>query len=257
MLALAVVGLFALQVAPPQVGQDQGQQKSKSSSNESSSTTSSETWPDRLAKQKVKAFEKAVKPKKVSMADRKRALGELKGGISRHLIKPLQRFIEKDSSIVLKREAVAMLALQEDKPAKKAVVKLLGNARVTGNPQVQAALIRALGEVGYTAKDWKIIDDVFESDYDNERIPVHEAILELVRDHKEKQAVKLLLNNMDEPNAANVDAADNPPREYWKARWHAWTAWKSKVKEAMKAITGQDFASAPEARAWLKKNRLK
>jgi len=25
----------------------------------------------------------------------------------------------------------------------------------------------------------------------------------------------------------------------------------------MKAITGHDFANAPEARAWLKKNRLK
>ncbi|MEC8652680.1 MAG: hypothetical protein VYA51_10400 [Planctomycetota bacterium] len=252
MLAFAVVGLLAIQVAPPQVGKGQGQEASKRSS-----THTIRTWPDRLAKEKVKAFEKALKPKKVSMADRKRALGELQGGVSRHLIKPLQKFIEKDSSIVLKREAVALLAEQEDKPAKKAVIKLLGNARVTGNPQVQAGLIRALSKTGYTEKDWKVIADVFESDYDNERIPVHEAILELVRDHKEKQAIKLLLNNMDEPSAANVDAADNPPREYWKARWHAWAAWKPKVKEAMKAITGQDFANAPEARAWLKKNRLK
>ncbi|MEC7723948.1 MAG: hypothetical protein VYD05_00440 [Planctomycetota bacterium] len=252
MLAFAVVGLLAIQVAPPQVGKDPGQETSKRSS-----THTIRTWPDRLAKEKVKAFEKALKPKKVSMADRKRALGELQGGVSRHLIKPLQKFIEKDSSIVLKREAVALLAEQEDKPAKKAVIKLLGNARVTGNPQVQAGLIRALSKTGYTEKDWKVIADVFESDYDNERIPVHEAILELVRDHKEKQAIKLLLNNMDEPSAANVDAADNPPREYWKARWHAWAAWKPKVKEAMKAITGQDFANAPEARAWLKKNRLK
>ena len=137
------------------------------------------------------------------------------------------------------------------------MLKLLGNARVTGNPQVQAGLIRALGETGYVPKDWKHIEDVFEEDYDNERIPVHEAILELVRDHKEKQAIRLLLNNMDEPSPTNVDAADNPPREYWKARWHAWDSWKAKVKEAMKAITGQDFSNAGEARAWLKKNRLK
>ena len=250
MIALALVGLLTFQAPPPKV--EQGKKSSNSSSSQSHAT-----WPDRLAREKVKAFEKAVKPKKVSMADRKRALGELKGGVSQHLIKPLQKFIEKDSSIVLKREAVQMLAVQPDKPAKKAVLKLLGNARVTGNPQVQAGLIRALGETGYVPKDWKHIEDVFEEDYDNERIPVHEAILELVRDHKEKQAIPLLLNNMDEPSAQNVDAAENPPREYWKARWHAWAAWKAKVKEAMKAITGQDFANAGEARAWLKKNRLK
>jgi len=250
MIALALVGLLMFQAPPPKV--EQGKKSSNSSSSQSHAT-----WPDRLAREKVKAFEKAVKPKKVSMADRKRALGELKGGVSQQLIKPLQKFIEKDSSIVLKREAVQMLAVQPDKPAKKAVLKLLGNARVTGNPQVQAGLIRALGETGYVPKDWKHIEDVFEEDYDNERIPVHEAILELVRDHKEKQAIPLLLNNMDEPSAQNVDAAENPPREYWKARWHAWAAWKAKVKEAMKAITGQDFADAGEARAWLKKNRLK
>lgn len=252
MIALALVGLLTFQAPAPKVQQDQGQKSSQSSSSKKL-----ETWPDKLAKQKVKAFQKALKPKKVSMADRKRALTELKGGKSMHLIKPLQKFIETDHSIVLKREAVDMLGDQPEQRAKKAVLKLLGNARVTGNPQVQAGLIRALSKTGYTGKDWKEIDDVFESDYDNERIPVHEAILELVKTHKEKQAVKLLLRNMDEPSAKNVDAADNPPAEYWKARWHSWAAWKTKVKEAMKAITGQDFSNAKEAKAWLKKNRLK
>ena len=252
MIALALVGLLTIQAPAPKVDSSQEKKSSQSSSSESYAT-----WPDRLAREKVKAFEKAVKPKKASMADRKRALGELKGGISQHLVKPLQKFIEKDSSIVLKREAVQMLAVQPKKSAKKAVLKLLDNAAVTGNPQVQAGLIRALGRTGYVQKDWKQIARVFESDYDNERIPVHEAILELVRDHKEPQAIPLLLNNMDEPSPESVEAADNPPREYWKARWHAWAAWKPKVKEAMKAITGQDFANADEARAWLKKNRLK
>ena len=252
MLALAIVGLFALPVASPRTGLHQDPKAS-----ERAASARSEVWTDRVAKAKVKAFEKALKPKKVSMADRKRALSDLKGGVSRHLIKPLQKFIERDGSVVLQREAVEMLAKQDGKTAKEAVIKLLGNARVTGTPQVQADLVRALSATGYTAKDWKVIDDMFESDYDNARIPVHEAILELVRDHKEKQAVPLLLNNMDEPSASNVDAAENPPREYWKARWHAWATWKAKVKEAMKAITGHDFANAPQARAWLKKNRLK
>ena len=252
MIAFAVVGVLALPALAPQAPQDPVQQ-----SNKRSSTKSSVTWPDRLAKQKVKDFEKALKPKKVSMAARKAALSGLEGGISAHLVKPLQRFIETDSSVVLKRAAVEMLGEQPDRQAKKAVLKLLRNARLTGNPQVQAGLIRALGKAGYTKKDWKTIGDVFESDYDNERIPVHEAILDLVRAHKEQQAIPMLLNNMDEPSASNVDAADNPPREYWKARWHAWATWKAKVKDAMKEITGQDFGNASEARAWLKKNRLR
>jgi len=253
MIAFALVGLLVVAV-PALQPQGQGQ---KSSQSQQSSSKKLETWPDKLAKQKVKAFEKALKPKKVSMADRKRALDSLKGGLSMHLIKPLQKFIETDHSVVLKREAVEMLGDQTDKRTKKAILKLLGNVRVTGNPQVQAGLIRALSRSGYTGKDWKQIADVFESDYDNERIPVHEAILALVTEHKEKQAVPLLLNNMDEPSPDNVDAAENPPAEYWKARWHAWATWKPKVKEAMKAITGQDFSNAKEAKAWLKKNRLK
>ncbi|MCK5944282.1 MAG: HEAT repeat domain-containing protein [Planctomycetes bacterium] len=252
MIALALVGLLACQAPVSDVQREQDRKSSQSSSSKKL-----ETWPDKLAKQKVKAFQQALKPKKVSMADRKRALAELQGGKSQHLIKPLQKFIETDRSVVLRREAIEMLGDQPKARAKKAILKLLGNARVTGNPQVQAGLIRSLSKAGYTSKDWQEIDDVFAADYDNERIPVHEAILELVKVHEEKQALDLLLDNLDEPIPGNVDAADNPPAAYWKARWHAWAAWKSKVKEALKAITGQDFGSAKEARAWLKKNPLK
>ena len=98
MLALAIVGLFALPVASPRTGLHQDPKAS-----ERAASARSEVWTDRVAKAKVKAFEKALKPKKVSMADRKRALSDLKGGISRHLIKPLQKFIERDGSVVLQR----------------------------------------------------------------------------------------------------------------------------------------------------------
>ena len=66
MIALAVVGLLTLPSLALQAPQGQVQSSSKSSS-----TKSLVTWPDRLAKQKVKDFEKALKPKKVSMATRK------------------------------------------------------------------------------------------------------------------------------------------------------------------------------------------
>tara|TARA_R110002072_G_scaffold241027_11_gene399748 strand:+ start:23968 stop:24768 length:801 start_codon:yes stop_codon:yes gene_type:complete len=251
MLAIALVGVLFCQDPAPKVGQGQ---EAKSAS--STSSKKLETWPDKLARNKVKAFEKTLKPKKVSMMVRKQALDSLNGGISLRLIKPLQQFIETDSSIVLKKQAVAMLGDQPKDRAKPAILKLLKNLSLTANPQVEAGLVKALSQTGYDAGDWDPIKEVLESDYDNERIPVHEAVLDLVKKHKEVQAIPMLLRNLEEPIPANVDIANNPPAEYWKARWHAWAVWKGKVKDALFAITGQRFSTVKEAKAWLKKNPI-
>ena len=128
---------------------------------------------------------------------------------------------------------------------------------IAANPQVQASLVRSLSRAGYDAGDWGEIDEVLEEDYDTERVPVHEAILELVAKHKEVQAIPMLLRNIDEPSPTNVDVADNPPAEYWKARWHSWAVWKAKVKEALFEITGQRFSTAKEASIWIQRNKDK
>ena len=252
MLAIVLVGALFCQDPMPKVVKD-----SDVKSGQQSSSKTLETWPDKLARQKIKAFQKTLKPKKVSMVVRKNALDTLKGGVNQNLIKPLQQFIEKDSSIVLKKQAVAMLADQNEKRTKPVLLKLMKNSRVTANPQVEASLLNALRENGYAAEDWKAIKDMLESDYDNKRIPVHEALIELVTKHKEVQAIPMLLRNLDEPIPENVDVANNPPVEYWKARWHAWAIWKGKVKEALFAITGQKFSTAKEAKLWLKQNPIK
>lgn len=252
MLAIALVGVL---LCPSQAPKPARQDDVKSS--QQSSSKSLETWTDKQTKVKLKDFQKALKRKKASILVRKNALDGLVGGKNALMIKPLRKFIEKDSSIVLKKQAIEMLADQPKARLRSTVMALLKNARVTGNPQVHAGLIRALSNTCYEASDWKQIADVLESDYDNERIPVHEAILELVKKHKEQKALPMLLRNLDEPTPANVDAASNPPKEYWKARWHSWAAWKSKVKEALFAVTGQRFSTAKEAKAWLRKNPLK
>ena len=252
MLAIVLVGALFCQDPASKVVQN-----SDVKSSQSSSSKKLETWPDKLARQKVKAFQKILKPKKVSMLVRKNALDTLSGGISQQLIKPLQQFIEKDSSIVLKKQAVTMLVDQKNDRVKPVILKLLKNLRLTANPQVEASLINALNRTGYDAGDWKLIKDMLESDYDNERIPVHEAVLDLVKEHKEVQAISMLLRNLEEPIPENVDVGENPPTEYWKARWHAWAVWKGKVKEALLAITGQKFSTAKEAKLWLKQNPIK
>ncbi|MFK7740233.1 MAG: hypothetical protein AB8H80_07905 [Planctomycetota bacterium] len=213
-----------------------------------------ETWDDKTARSKVKAFTKAIKPKKASMKVRKDALDSLAGGRSAKLVKPLQKFLEKERSVTLKRQAVEMLGNQPQKQAYAAILKLLRNARVASNPQVQAGLIRALSRTGYQSDDWLVVADVIESDYDTERVPAHEALLDLVIQHKEAKAVPMLLRNFDEPLAGNVEAADNPPASYWKARWHSWAVWRGKVKQALFAISGQQFGTSKEALAWFKKN---
>jgi len=262
MLAIALVGVLfcqdpepAPQPGPaPKSGQETGQEPNAS---QSSSSKKLETWSDKDAGAKIKAFEKALKLKQASMPVRKEALDELAGGINRQLIKPLQQFIEKESSVVLKKQAVEMLADQPKERARPAILKLLNNARVTGNPQVHAGLIAALSKSGYKDDDWKVIGELLESDYDPERVPVHEAVLALVTQHKEAQALAMLLRNLDEPNPKDVHGGANPPAEYWKARWHSWAVWKGRVKDALFAVTGQRFITADEAKAWLKKNPIK
>ncbi len=256
MLAIALLGLLFCQdpALPPSHGA--GQEK-QAKSTQKSSSKALKTWPDKEAREKVKAFERQLRPKKVSMRVRKEALDSLAGGINLQLIKPIGKFIEKESSIVLKRQAIKMLSDQPEMSAHKTILKLLKKADLTSNPQVEAGLITALSRAGYVAKDWPSIKDVFESDYDNERIPVHEAVLKLVTEHKESQAIPMLLRNLEEPNPENVEIAENPPTAYWKARWHAWAVWKGQVKDALFTITGQRFSTAKEALSWLQKNPIK
>ena len=78
MLAIALVGVLLFQDPAPSGGTPPKVDAGKSSdSSQSSSSKKLETWPDKDARAKVKAFEKALKPKKVSMPERKEALEQL------------------------------------------------------------------------------------------------------------------------------------------------------------------------------------
>ena len=112
------------------------------------------------------------------------------------------------------------------------------------------ALVRGLASCGYESRQWSEISDMFEREYNLERVPLQEAILELVSKHKEKQAIEILLRNLDEPIPEDVHGQHNPPKEYWEARWKSWNIWKGKVGDAVFAITGQRFSKAAEAQAW-------
>jgi hypothetical protein len=211
--------------------------------------------PDSDAKAAIASFQKALAGN-ASLAAKTRALEQLAPGAHPLFVKPLGKVVETDKSIVVRKQAATLLAQQPAKQTKPELMRLLKSDRVQSDPPVVATLIGGLARCDYQPKDWQLIDGMFEREYSADRVPVQEAILELVARCKEKQAVNLLLRNLDEPVPANVDDPSNPPAEYWEGRWKAWQVWRGRVKEALFALTGQRFSTATEARAWLRKNPI-
>lgn len=213
-------------------------------------------WDDKTAKAAVDEFTQLMKGTP-NMAQKNRALELFVGGANKQMVKPLSQVIETEKLLVIRKRAAELLANQPAAEANGVIRKLLKNPRVGSHPAVMAELIRGLSRCGYQPANWADISDLFEREYQVERVPLQEAVLELVAAQKEKQAIAMLLRNLDEPLAENVNAQNNPPAAYWEARWKSWSAWKGKVKDALFAVTGQRFSTAAEAKAWLQKNPVK
>jgi hypothetical protein len=246
MLAAALTALLAFQDPAPATGDVRG----------STPAPAVAEWNDREAKAAVDAFQKSTRGN-ASLADKLRALEELAKGSHKNLVKPLGSLVQSDKSVAVRRRAAELLGQQPAQHANPTIVALIRSPALSDHPAVLADLVRSLARAGYHDKQWGEVDGLFERDFAGERIVLQEAILDLATFRKEKQAVDLLLRNMDEPRPAWVDDPSNPPAEYWEARWKAWAVWRGKVKEALYAITGQRFSTAEEARNWLKKNPLK
>jgi hypothetical protein len=215
-----------------------------------------ELWDDKAAKAAVEEFERLQKGA-TNMAQKTRALDVLAPGSHKLLVRPLARIVESEKLVVVRKRAAELLGNQPAAEANGTIRRLLKNTRLGSHPPVIGELVRGLSRCGYDKSQWSEIDALFERDYHIERVPIQEAVLDLVIAHKEAQALPLLLRNLDEPVPENVDDASNPPQEYWEARWKSWATWRGKVKEALFAVTGQRFSTAAEAKAWLKKNPMK
>ncbi|MBM3974078.1 MAG: HEAT repeat domain-containing protein [Planctomycetes bacterium] len=254
MLAALVACLFAAQ--EPQPAPTPAPPANKPAAAAPAPTVLVEAWDDKKAKAAIAEWTKLAKGN-ASMAEKSRGLNALAEGSNKLLVKPLATVVETDKSVVIRRRAAELLANQPKVDANPTIRSLLKNSKVAPHPTVMAELVKTLSRCGYSTAQWGEIDGLFDGEYHLDRVVVQEAILELVIAHKEAQALPTLLRNMDEPLAENVDGANNPPAEYWEARWKSWHAWRGKVKDALFAVTGQRFSSAAEATAWLKKNAPK
>jgi hypothetical protein len=210
-------------------------------------------WNEKDAKEAVKVYRQKTKGP-LSLLQKLQALEDLGKGRNEELIPVLVSVIQCEKAVTVRRRAAELLSWQQADAARNAIVKLLASA---DHPAVLADLVRGLQRIGYQPRQWADIDSLFDKEYSAERVILQEAILDLVIAKKEVQAVELLLRNLDEPVPANVDDKANPNAAYWEARWKAWRIWRTKLKEALFAVTGQRFSTADEARAWLKKNPVK
>lgn len=214
-------------------------------------------WDKKTARSKVKEFEKRLKGRKVSLKSRMDALEILAGGRSDQLVKPISNLMLKDDSLLVCVRAAEVLAQQPEKAAKPTICRLLATEKFDKKPAVQAALVRALSGCGYASRDWQTLDGLFDKDFGPERTDLQKAILRLVIEHEELQALDFLVEHIGEPMPDNPDDPLNPPAEYWERRWKAWEVWKEDVKAAMLKLTGQRFSTRKEAKVWLKRNRSK
>jgi HEAT repeat protein len=214
---------------------------------------------DGEAREMVRDLQKKLGDKSTPLANRLAAVEALEKVAHEQLVRPLAQVVQRDPAITVQRAAARALGSQPSAKARPALLTLLADGEVGDRPETVADLIRALDRAGYEPKDWSRLERAFERDFGEKHIPKQKALLALVANHKEVQAVDLLVRNLDQPEPADVHAADNPPAEYWEQRWKAWRAWHEDVRAALFTITGQRFGSAAEARAWLEKNgsRLK
>lgn len=210
------------------------------------------------AKAVVASFTTAAKDKDATLAQRLEAVEQLGKGSHDNLVKPLARVVRLEKALTVRRAAARALGHQPDKKARPAILKLLGDKKVTETPELGADLVHSLRTAGYErGKDWKVLEPLFEESFEEAYRARQKAIVELAADQIELESLDLLCRHLDEPAPSDVDAASNPPAEYWEARWKSWRVWRTDVQAALLAITGQRFSTADEARTWIKANRKK
>ncbi len=258
------IALTAVLLCPQEPGKKPEPKKPPESKVSESKTPESKikVWDDKQAKAAVAIFKKASKTKrgkKLSMAQRMENVDKLAEGRNNQLVKPLAEVVVKDRAITIKRAAAKALGHQPEKTARAAIIKLLGDKKNRLDPQVKAELVVALDKSGYQAKDWKLLERLFGTEFSEKRSKLQKNIFILAKNHREKQALNLLCEHIGEPglDIVDVDGGSNPPAEYWKARWHAWRVWREDAKAAMFEITGQRFSTKREAKIWIQKNRKK
>lgn len=205
----------------------------------------------------LQALEAAGKAKKAPEA--LEALGALAGLKHVQLEKGLLRLLRHAEPAVALR-AAELLELRAYPAWKGLWSASWGQAANDKRPAVRAKVLRAFARLG-TLLDKKQLDEVEKQWRWTVGNPARANAPQLVdiafyAEHvKDKRLARWLAENIDEPIATNPSDPNNPPASWWEERWHLWNESKGATHAAIKALTGQDFASTALAREWIEANR--
>lgn len=169
----------------------------------------------------------------------KRAAGDLAQELDMRSKKDIERFVlEREAGV---QEAAAhVLANIPGKSSTRALAKAFKDKKIRKRkPKVTAAVIRALGKLGYD----RVEKDVFRqmgmySDKDVTRACVR--YLGQIKT-REFAYVRTLVEMLDPPQPFDVNGKNNPPASYWAALWEQWSWARRDVAWSLKEITGQTF----------------
>lgn len=157
--------------------------------------------------------------------------------------------------------AIRAAATHELKDEAKNIRKLLSTkgGKKKQEPQsvaVVAAAIDYCARLDVKGEEAEVLEHLTEVFLDERRMK-GSAAEELVRAsihylgvHKHRPAAKKLVEMLEEPVPADPNSGTNPPESYWKARYEIWLKSEGWVRWALKEITGQEYRTFREWKAW-------
>lgn len=207
------------------------------------------------AKDILQRFRELYGTKKAGLAQRLQGVELLGTRQHEQLAIELKKVIDRDPEQLVRAEAAKVLGTQRFDKTNALILASLAAARAKQDQIVSLALLDAIEGLGYDGKFFDELTKLFAAETTEAR--VQQRIIKLFDAGKEKRAFKLLVDNLNEPQPADVHAADNPPAEYWERRWKNWSAWKTDVAVALKNLTGVEFKEAEFYKRWARKEGRK
>lgn len=206
-------------------------------------------------KDMLRQFKDLYAKKKAALAQRLQGIELLATKQSEKFVLELKKVIDRDPEQLVRAEAAKVLGKQRFDKTNAVVLASLEKAREKQDQIVSLALLDAVEELGYDRKYFDELSKLFEAETTEAR--VQQRIVKLFDTAKDKQAFKLLVDNLDEPYPDDIHGADNPPAEYWERRWKNWSVWKTDVAAALKNLTGVEFKEAEFYKRWVRKEGKK
>ena len=193
--------------------------------------------------------------KKKKSADALALLAKLEELKHPELEKPLQKLLKHAEAAVALRAAELLEERTYPESGKALWAASWGQAANDTRPMVRARVLRALGRIGF-ALDKRAYDDVeklwrqVQGTPQRGNAPILCDIAFFAEQLKDKRFARALAEALDEPVSTSNDAS-NPPAAWWEEKWHLWDGSKAAVHAALKALTGEDFASTEKAKEWI------